>query len=113
APVDLDVQEGPVRGVRIVDVGGEEQVVVDVIRGAPGPPGRVEERGTPVPRAEVDRRALVQHLLAFVGHVAVSPFPRWRAAGRPVAPVESSFKLARRRNRRAGGLDYETGMRFS
>ena len=73
------VQEGPVLGDRVVEVGREEHVVVDVVRRAAGPTGGVEERRTPVPRSEVDRRALLEHLLPFVHHSGHDPL---RSAGR-------------------------------
>src|SRR6185312_3376059 len=45
----------------------------DVVGRAPGPPGRLEHRRLAVPRAEVQGRALLEHLLALVRHAEVSP----------------------------------------
>ena len=77
-PLDADVPqrdrlvERPVLHIGIVVVPGQVHVVVDVVGGAPRPSCGVEERRAPVPRAEVQRRAVLQHLRAFVGHG--SPF---------------------------------------
>src|SRR5207247_3271805 len=49
------VQQMPVLHHRIVVVRGQVRVVVDVVGGAPVPPGRLEVRRLPVPGAEVER----------------------------------------------------------
>ena len=54
--------------VGVVVVGRQVHVVVDVVGGAACPARGVEERGASVPRPEVQGRALLQHLVALVGH---------------------------------------------
>jgi hypothetical protein len=62
------VGEHPVLGLRIVEVGRQVHVVVDVVGRAPRATCGVEERRLPVPRAEVQGGALLEHLLALVDH---------------------------------------------
>ena len=73
-PFDPDVPhrhalvQDAVLDVGVVEVRGEVHVVVDVVRGATGPTGGLEERRPPVPGAEVEGRALLEHLDALVDH---------------------------------------------
>src|SRR6476659_8902511 len=96
-PFDADVPERdafvqqPVLDLRIVVVPGEVHMVVDVVRGASGPERRLEERRLPVPRTEVKRRALREHLITFVDHRKASLRAPDRA-GRPGHLLEASFR---------------------
>ena len=67
------VVERVVLHLGVVVVAREVHVVVDVVGGAAGPAGRLEHRRLAVPGAEVQRGALLEHLLALVRHLEVSP----------------------------------------
>ena len=62
------VVEGEVLDLRVVVVARQVHVVVDVVRGAAGAAGRLEHRRLAVPGPEVERCALLEHLLSLVGH---------------------------------------------
>ena len=71
---DADIPEGDglveqlVFGLRVVVVPGQVHVVVDVVRGASRSQRRLEERRLSIPRSEVQRGALREHLVALVHH---------------------------------------------